>query len=83
MTPRRVIFEDKPIKIEDIEAPRIVKRGENVTMVFKEGPLVLTAQGKALEFGAKGDAIRVTNLTSSRTVEAIVTGEKEVSVSVF
>jgi flagella basal body P-ring formation protein FlgA len=83
MTPRRVLITDKPIKTDDIEAPRIVSRGENVTMIFKQGGLVLTAQGKAMQFGSKGDHIRVTNLNSSKTVEATVSGVKEVTVHSF
>lgn len=83
MTPRRVLITDKVIKSDDIEAPRIVSRGENVTMIFKEGGLVLTAQGKAMEFGSKGDHIRVTNLNSNKTVEAVVSGVKEVTVRSF
>lgn len=83
LTPRRLVLADKPLKSDDLEAPRIVARGENVTMIFRQGPLLLTAQGKALEFGAKGDAIRVVNLSSSKTVEAIVSAEKEVTVKSF
>lgn len=83
MTPRRILFADKPIKTTDIEAPRIVGRGERVTMIFKQGALTLTAKGKALEYGAKGDVIRVSNASSSRTVDAMVIGENEVMVQSF
>lgn len=80
MTPRRMIFPGQPVKDGDIEAPRIVKRGESVTMIFKSGGLNLTAKGKALENGAKGDVVRVVNSASSRNIEAIVTAPGEVSV---
>ncbi|MCB1720461.1 MAG: flagellar basal body P-ring formation protein FlgA [Alphaproteobacteria bacterium] len=83
MTPRRMITAGKPMTENDIEPPQIVERGENVTLVFNSGPLSLTAQGKALENGAKGDVIRVVNASSSKTLQARVIGEREVSVSSF
>lgn len=81
MTPRRQLYMGKPVKTGEIEAPRIVSRGELVTMVFTEGALKLTARGKALENGAKGDFIRVTNVNSSKTLEARVTNAREVTVT--
>ncbi len=83
MTARRIIHAGKPIKDNDVQFPQIVKRGELVTMVFKSGPMSLTAQGKALESGAKGDTIRVVNASSSKTLQAKITAQKEVMVQSF
>lgn len=83
MTPRRMIVAGKPMTENELEEPQIVERGDNVTMVFSHGTLALTAQGKALENGAIGDMIRVVNLSSSKTLQAQITGEREVSVSSF
>lgn len=83
MTPRRMLLAGKPVKANDIEAPRIVERGDTVTLVFKEGALMLTSKGRALENGAKGDMVRVTNSSSSRTVDGIVTAEQEVTVQPY
>jgi len=83
MTPRRIILAGDPIKEKDVQAPQIIERGELVTMVFENGSLSLTAKGKALESGAKGDVIRVVNANSSRTLEAQVTAQKEVLVHGF
>ncbi|GJL84369.1 MAG: flagellar basal body P-ring biosynthesis protein FlgA [Micavibrio sp.] len=80
MTPRRILHAGKPIQTSEIQAPRIVERGDFVTMIFEDGMLSLTAKGKALENGAKGDFIRVVNTGSNRTVEAVVTAEREVTV---
>ncbi|MBX2834387.1 MAG: flagellar basal body P-ring formation chaperone FlgA [Micavibrio sp.] len=82
-TPRRMLTPDQPVLSTEVELPLVVKRGDNVTMIFTQGNLVLTAQGKAMQNGAKGDAIRVTNLNSSKTVSATVTADKEVSVIGF
>lgn len=83
MTPRRMLFTDKPVKLSDIESPQIVQRGQNITMIFNNGAMELTAMGKALENGSKGDLIRVVNANSSRTITATVIGEKEVQVQSF
>ncbi len=80
MTPRRILHAGEPIRTGEIEAPQIVGRGQLVTMVFENGALSLTAKGKALENGAKGDLIRVVNTASNRTLEALVTGQREVTV---
>jgi len=80
MTPRRMIIAGTAVKANEIEAPTLVSRGALVTMVYKDGPLVLTAKGKALENGAKDDLIRVVNTGSNRTLEAVVTSAREVTV---
>ncbi|MCC7305731.1 MAG: flagellar basal body P-ring formation protein FlgA [Alphaproteobacteria bacterium] len=83
MTPRNIIPSGQPVKLNDVQSPRVVDRGDIVTMVFNGGGMLLTAQGKALENGAKGDHIRVTNTASSKTVVAEVTGGKEVTIRDF
>lgn len=83
MSPTRIVMAGKPIKRVEIQAPLVVQRGEIVTMHFNEGPLRLTAQAKALENGAKGEVIRVVNTSSSRTLEARIIGEREVTVATF
>ena len=83
MTPRRVMLPGKLIKINELQAPLIVERGDIVTMIFNHGAMTLTSKGKALENGAKGDLVRVANSSSSRTVEALVNAEREVIVKKF
>lgn len=83
MTPRRMAFNGKPLTDTEIQAPQIVERGQTVTMIFNSGAIQLTAMGRALESGAKGDAIRVVNADSSRNVQAIISGEQEVYVQKF
>ena len=83
MTPRRLTGPGKPLKTIDMESPRIITRGDMVTMLFQQGGLTLTASGKAMEHGAKGDVIRVVNSTSNKTIEGLVTGDKEVTITSF
>jgi len=78
LTPRTLISSGAPVKINDLEQPQVVSRGSLVTMVFKNGTLTLTTQGKAMENGAVGDLIRVVNAGSNRTVQGLVSGDNEV-----
>ncbi len=80
MTPRRVLPASKTVNAFELESPKLVDRGDEVSLVFADGPLVLTVKGKALQPGAKGEIIRVTNLGSSKSVEGYVTAEREVTV---
>jgi flagella basal body P-ring formation protein FlgA len=83
MTPRKISASRKPLTDNDLEAPQVVSRGDPITIVLKSGPMVLTALGKALENGAKGDLIRVTSAEGNKTLQAEVIGEKEVQISDF
>ena len=42
----------------------------------------LTAKGKSLENGGKGDVVRIQNTDSGKTIEAVVIGPERVAVSV-
>ncbi len=80
MSPRRMQYAGKPLRTSDMEMPRIVTRGDTVTMLLQAGGMTLTASGKALENGAKGDFIRVMNTSSNKMIEGLVTASKEVTV---
>lgn len=80
MTPRRTIMSSKPITEAELARPLLVQRGEVVTIRYQDGPMSLTAEGKALQNGAKGDRIRLSNTYSNRTIEAYVTNLNEVVV---
>lgn len=78
---RRALRPGVPLRLSDIERPQLVKRGETVTMIFRSRGITVTAAGRAMENGAKGDRIRITNLTSNRTVDATITGARQAEVS--
>lgn len=80
LTPRRVINAGKPIRDMDIQSPVLVKRGDHVSIVLTTTELVLSAQGRSLQNGAKGDLIKVVNVNSNKSIDAIVSGDREVSV---
>lgn len=80
MTPRRILMSGKPVLMNDLIPPLLVKRGETVRITFTEGPITLTSEGKALQSGAKGDIIRVVSNASNRTIDAHVTSDRSVTV---
>ena len=49
-------------------------------MLLKSDIISLTAQGRALDNGAAGDAIHVMNTTSKQVIDAVVTGPQAVSI---
>ncbi len=80
MTPRRMVMTGKPIRITELEQPQLVGRGDTISILYKNGPLTLSAKGKALQNGAKGDFVRIVNLASNRSIEGFVTGDHEVTI---
>jgi flagella basal body P-ring formation protein FlgA len=79
-TPRQRLRAGEPIRDNDTRPPILVERNSTVTIVLQTGYLTLTAQGRAVEDGAKGDTIRVTNLQSKKTIEAVVAGPDFVTI---
>lgn len=63
-----------------VEAPRLVRRGEQVTIVARSAGIEIQATGTALADGAQGDLIKVRNSSSRKIVEAVVTDPGVVSV---
>lgn len=80
MTPRRIVMAGKPLSTNDLEQPKLVERGDTVMITFMDGPLILSTKGTAMQDGARGDVIRVTNINSNKTLDAHVTGSREVAV---
>ncbi len=80
MTPRRVISGGKAIITNELEHPKMVDRGDAVTLIFANGPMVLTVKGKSLQAGAMGDTVRVSNSESNKNLQGIVTAHQEITI---
>lgn len=70
----------RPIRQADLRAPRLVRKGEVVTLLFQRGGIELTAQARALQDGAEGERIRAVNLDSERPVSGVVIGRRRLLV---
>jgi flagellar basal body P-ring formation protein FlgA len=50
-------------------------------MTFEQPGMQLSMRGKALAGGAVGDTIQVQNISSKKTVEAVITGPNRAAVT--
>ncbi|MDX1497232.1 MAG: flagellar basal body P-ring formation chaperone FlgA [Salinisphaeraceae bacterium] len=64
----------------DIESPRIVRRGDTVTLVARTGSIEVRAQGQALADAGANEPVRVKNLSSRRIIDGRVSGDGTVAV---
>ena len=66
--------EGEMLRNRDVMPPRLVTRGSLVTLKIETPLMLITAQGRALQDGGKGDVVRITNTQSNRVIEGTVEG---------
>ena len=71
---RRTLRAGAAVAGRDVAAPQVVKANEIVTLTFDEGGITLTLQAKALSGGGVGETISAQNVTSRKTIQAVVSG---------
>lgn len=81
MQMRRAIRAGVMIGASDLTAPTLVARNDIVTLVYRAGPMVLTARGSALGEGALGQSVQVLNLSSRKVIDGVITGQGTVDVA--
>lgn len=81
MSPRRPLLAGRAILTTEVEPPTLVRRGKQVTIQLQTRFMRLTVVGRSLENGAKGDVVKVQNIDSGATIEAVVVGPERVAVS--
>lgn len=64
-----------------IGQPKLVKRGQTITIVARSGTLSIRVKGKAMMDGKKGDLIKVKNISTNRELRGIVVKAGVVQVS--
>lgn len=77
---RRYLAANRKIMIDDLEAPKLVRKGSLVTIHLETANLRLTAKARATEDGALNQTIRVVNVRSRKTVEAVVRSPSKVVI---
>ncbi len=70
----------RPVRGSDISLPRLVSRGEMITIIYKDGPISLSAKGKSLQNGARGETIRILNVASNKHLQGTVSGDGQVTL---
>jgi flagella basal body P-ring formation protein FlgA len=78
---RTTLEAGRPLRSAQLMKPELVKRSEQVTLVYAVPGITLTVRGKAMESGAEGDSISVLNDQSKRTLQGTVVGPARVAVS--
>ncbi len=68
----RDMSENILLRSRDVMPPRLISRGNLVTLKIQTPLMLITAQGRALDDGARGTVIRVKNAQSNRIVEGVV-----------
>lgn len=77
---RTTLFAGRPLRREDLVQAALVERNQSVTLVFAAGGLSIAVEGRALDRGAEGEAIRVMNLASRTTLTGRVAPDGRIIV---
>lgn len=68
------------VRVTHLRAPKVIKRGQHVTLITGLEGLEVRIQGKALRDAASGERITVTNLSSGKQIEGIAHSDGTVTV---
>ncbi|MFC4729117.1 flagellar basal body P-ring formation chaperone FlgA [Coralloluteibacterium thermophilus] len=77
---RRTLAAGSVIGSNDLVAPRLVRRGDQVVLVSRDGPIEIRMQGKALGDAGIDDRVAVENSSSRRVVQGRVSPSGEIMV---
>lgn len=72
---KRPVTAGSPYTPAMLEAPRLVRKGDLVTLLAEVAGVSVRMTGKALADGAAGASIQVSNLSSQRVIEGTVIAE--------
>ncbi|MEM9059215.1 MAG: flagellar basal body P-ring formation chaperone FlgA [Pseudomonadota bacterium] len=78
---RKAIYAGRTVRAEDLGPVTVVRRNDNVTLVYRSGQLAIRTEGRALGAGGVGDEVTIMNLDTRISVKAMITGPKRVEVS--
>ena len=68
------------VKPADVMEPELIARNDAVTLFLKDGPLLLTVKGQALNNAALGESVAVLNLNSNKVIHGIAVDRGSVQV---
>jgi flagella basal body P-ring formation protein FlgA len=81
MLAKRTIAGASVITAQMLQAPKLVKRGQRVTVIAESGALSIRSAGKALGDGKSGDTVRVRAEGSQRVVDGVVVSQGVIKVT--
>lgn len=68
---RRALAPDRPVRAADLRSPVLVRKGGPVTLIYEVAGVRVTARGRALADAGAGEAVKVVNIQSNRTIDAV------------
>lgn len=77
---RRLLKAGQPLQPTDIKAATVIRKGDPVHLVYASEGLRLTVDGQAQSDAAAGEAVRVLNRYSKRSIDAVATADGEAHV---
>lgn len=78
---RVVLYAGRPIRLDYLGPPALVRRNQMVPLVFSQSGLSISTAGRALDRGAAGETIRVMNMSSRSTLFGKILPNGSVDVS--
>jgi flagella basal body P-ring formation protein FlgA len=80
MEAKRALKTGQPLQSSDLKAPSVIRKGDPVKLIYASAGLRLTVDGLAQNDAGKGEAVRVLNSYSKRTIEAVAYADGEARV---
>jgi len=77
---RRTLLAMKPIPVNAIRDPHVIRRGSTTKIVYRAGALTITSSATALQSGGVGDVISARNNDSSLIVRGVVQADRSIRV---
>lgn len=77
----RNLPEGSIVRATDVVAPRLVRRGEPVTVTLRARGFVITTAGKAMGAGGLGDLVRVVATSTNHSFDGVVEGTGAVRIA--
>lgn len=71
LSARRALRSGAAVRSADLTRPQVIARGDMVDVTYEAGGISLTLRGRALEAATVGEAFRVQNIESGRTIEVV------------
>ena len=78
---RRALKAGQPVLSADLKQPALIRKGEPVKLVYVSAGVRLSVDGVAQNEAAKGEAVRVLNSYSKRTIDAVAEASGEARVN--
>lgn len=80
MAARRSIREGMPVAQHEVEAPRIVRKGDLIALHYRSANLEIKTVAEAMEDGALGNAISLRNTDSGQMLRATIIGSGQAEI---